>query len=384
MLWSERIVGLFHEAARLLRYKLWHLEGKERITQDPLSFCFAGTQRNKNFLADLAFDESPKETERGHTWLWDVIKRNGKKCTDSPMIFIELRRPLSHFLPKPEGFYLPSWLKGKFDGPTTAIQLKTSRSIKSDISKIRKYGLTYEISKKPQHFRHYYHHMYLPYIKNVYGEAAAPMGYEQMMKKMNRSELLLIKMRDEYVAAENHLYEKNRVKIWSLGVKDGNRDYLRYGVIGALYYYRYVHLGEKGFEQYDAGLTRPFIKDGVMQYKKKWGFTATKAQPGGFWMRLRVPSPGVISFLQSNPFIFVKKGKLNSAVFLQEIKGFDTDLLARTNHEYRIPGTSDFYLFLFDFAGGGPSTRDVQGGKIHIRSARSLFKPKNRHSLNKN
>jgi len=145
-----------------------------------------------------------------------------------------------------------------------------------------------------------------------------------------------------------------------------------------------VHLGEKGFEQYDAGLTRPFIKDGVMQYKKKWGFTATKAQPGGFWMRLRVPSPGVISFLQSNPFIFVKKGKLNSAVFLREIKGFDKDQLARTNHEYRIPGTSDFYLFLFDYNGVGPSIQDIQGGKIHIRSARSLFRPKNRHSLNKN
>lgn len=370
----QKILEPLRLLIRLFRYKVWCLDGRERLTKENLSIIFVGKNRSKNFLKYLAFETPPKETDCGHIWLWNLLNLNSKKYADYPIVMIELRRPVFRILRKSYGFYIPDWLAGEFDFSTTKNQIKKNKGVKNDVRIIRKYGLTYEISKDPQTFHYYYHHMYLPYIKNKYGEAAAMMGYDKLMKNPNRSELLLIKMNDEYVAAENHLYKGNHVKVWSLGVKDGNLDLLRYGVIGALYYFRYKHLHKKGFKRIDAGLTRAFIKDGALRYKKKWGMEVINTKAGGFWLWLRKPSCGVKSFLKNNPFIFEQKGELHRAVFLKDIKELNEDRLAELNHRHRVPGTSALHLFLFDSTQKDISTFDIQGETIHISSAQNLFK----------
>jgi hypothetical protein len=91
---------------------------------------------------------------------------------------------------------------------------------------------------------------------------------------------------------------------------------MKAGAVGALYYYLITYLKENGYNQVQFGGTRPFLGDGVLNYKKKWPLRNSGYTHQGFHFRVNSMSPATIKFLTGCPYIYLEKGKLNSAVFI--------------------------------------------------------------------
>ena len=93
--------------------------------------------------------------------------------------------------------------------------------------------------------------MYVPYITKAHGNRSVIMNYDYFkreFKKHSQSNiLLLMNKEDECIAGISLLCTKSKASLGSLGIKDGNLDYLKYGVPGILYYFSISYLREKGF-----------------------------------------------------------------------------------------------------------------------------------------
>src|SRR5512134_2579950 len=69
---------------RLSRYcpQVWRLEGRERVSGVPLVIVFSGQLQNKNYIAYLAFADSPAVRELGKRWLWSLLPPKEKREYD--------------------------------------------------------------------------------------------------------------------------------------------------------------------------------------------------------------------------------------------------------------------------------------------------------------
>ncbi|MBK8161634.1 MAG: hypothetical protein IPK65_00330 [Gammaproteobacteria bacterium] len=299
---------------RIRRYRLhaWLLDGMESHVGPRI--LYAGHLLNLNYIAHIAHGDNCRVEKLGKVWIQSI----GRLARSVPAVDIIVIETDENYYARHAGrqdFYIPCWIDGMIEFSRFNALLPHSENIKSDLRKTKKQNYHYEISKETDKFDLFYHTMYRPYILKAHGNRAALMSYDAMMKKASITKLLLIKQGDEYVAGENLLFEEGRVRAWSLGVKDGDYKHVKDGVLGALYYYKIQYLSGLGYNSYHSGACRSFLKDGVLQYKKKWGLCLTQARPGGFWLQIPARSEGAAVFLKDNPFIHLDNGKLCGTIF---------------------------------------------------------------------
>ncbi len=170
-------------------------------------------------------------------------------------------------------------------------------------------------------------------------------------------------------------YTKNEARVWSLGVKDSNSDYIKDGAIGAIYYFSLLHLKEKGYKKVNFGASRAFLKDGVLWYKKKWGQIIVCTHGIDFLIKPLSKTAAVKGFFLNNPFIYVHKNRLNSAVFVEAAQSFSEKDFQKFYKDYYLNGISK--LFIYRFEQGHSRSREIVppefSDRITICSAESLF-----------
>lgn len=159
--------------------------------------------------------------------------------------------------------------------------------------------------------------MYVPYVTNVFGEMSALIDFSELAPCIPNSMLMLVTKDDEYVAGQVMTFEGDRARSWFGGVKNGDREWVRYGVKAAMYVFIFEELAKRGVAFYDFGGSRPFLNDGVMQFKKKWGMALNGAHSDGFYFRIIHDTPGVRAFLKNNPFVYQNSnGDFVGAIFV--------------------------------------------------------------------
>lgn len=84
----------------------------------------------------------------------------------------------------------------------------------------------------------------------------------------------------------------------------------------ALYFFLIQWAKRQNLTEMDAGGALPFFSDGIFTYKKEWGMFVKKQYNHCWGLRLNQPSEAALFLLQQNPFIFLERGKLKSAVFM--------------------------------------------------------------------
>jgi len=339
---------------RVARYhrQVWRLEGRERASGAPLAILFAGQLQNKNYLAHLAFADSPVDQALGWRWLWALLPPVGKRESGGVDIrIIELHESQRRLLRRRFQFFVPIWIGGEVDLSCRIARLQHSRNAKADLRRMQKNETTYEVTRDPEAFEEFYLNMYLPYIKNRYGDRAFSMSHDEMVGKYECSELLFVKVRGERVAGQILLYEDDRVRAWSIGVKDGDSLYVKAGAIKALDYLLLPYLTDRGYKVLHMGASRPFLLDGALQYKRNLGVRVVDHTARYFSLSFSPGSAGAKAFVTNNPFIFQSDGAYRGALFIEPELPLSQERLQELYAEYHMDGLAG--LSLFDARAGG-------------------------------
>jgi hypothetical protein len=218
--------------------------------------------------------------------------------------------------------------------------------------------------------------MYIPYITKVFGKKSEIESYAFMKREFRKGgNLLLVKKEKEYIAGILHRYKKNRTKLLILGIKDGDSNYIKDGAIGALYYFSFCYSVEKGYTKIHFGGSRPFLKDGVLRYKKKWNQKIFDEGRMGFLIKPLSITEGLKGFFLNNPLIYEDKTDLNGAIFVAGDQSFSKEDFENIYKDYYVRGLTKLVIYKF-----GVTDRRMQSlvpqefaDRIIMRSAESIF-----------
>ncbi|MDX1812360.1 MAG: hypothetical protein R3240_10460, partial [Gammaproteobacteria bacterium] len=332
-------------ALRSLRVDVWQMSGPELHSKSPISIAYLGKSADtRNYWFKRVFGNSTNKIQHRKIPIWQVARWQSTVGRAQNIVLIESQGLLQRFTGQ-DGMFIPNWVGGYVStNPEDLEVVLNKRSVLSDLRVIKRNGLTYRISKDLAAFDDFYYQMYLPFIAQAHGDTAVVMSYAQLSKAFEYCELLTVWWNDEAISGVLINYSEELPKLWSTGVRNGDTRLLAAGATSALYYFGCSYLSEKGYKKVNVGSSRPFMRDGVLRFKKKWNVELGSSDAAGVVMNLNLLNEGLKYFLEHNPFIFQEQDLLKAAIFVNSTGEMTAKNFTSLLKEYDFTGVDKILL----------------------------------------
>ena len=353
------LISLARELPGALRSGVWLLEGAERESGRPLKVIFFGSQKQKSHLAAVIYCGESVEQYFGKGYAWQITSalRTNKYLCD---IAIIEGAGLHRFLYQRSGdFFLPLWLKS-----CVAIPMQVaSHSYKEDLRRIRKTPLGFEVTTQADKLDDFYHNMYRPTVNASHGESTIEINYDHMRRLWDDGDCaLLLVTKDEIAIAGCLIVLGPMPRLWAIGVRDNDPEYLKCSAITATYHFCSEYLAHKGSTSMHLGMSRSFLDDGILRFKSKFRHEILGADRSGLVLRVLRPGPAADSFFISNPFAHLDGEKLYAAIFFDDNMPITDSSLKQIQKKYNVNSFSGLQLYTragpagkFEMIGGSRS-----------------------------
>lgn len=342
--WILRPFAYCYELFNEIRPRFWIAESQNSADGSKIMVLCAAQERDRRYLLRQFLGETHQERCIGRRWLWEIPRvtvQEGRGCC---LVAVKTLGRFRRLLKPERWLYVPGWVAGDVDLPLGPDVLRTE-TVRSDLRKIRRNALQFHVTHDLKQLRDFYDHMYAPYIAQVHGGSAVIMSYESMKAAFPHGELLLVMQADEPIAGLLISYSGTTPRLWSLGVRDANRDLVRAGAIGGLYHFSVQHLCEKGYAKANLGLSRPFLRDGVLQYKKKFGMRLSRAGREWFAVRILEDSEATRTLLRETPLIVERDGLLYGLICVDaSADRLSEEDWERLDRQFFMPGLSQLLV----------------------------------------
>lgn len=264
------------------------------------------------FLAGQIYNELSSETDLGRQWIWR-LPTVGRVHGCSIVLFrtqrgrADLARRLLGCA-ESQAFYLPIYVTLTAD-VADAAELLRSHSVRDDVRKIRREGFHYSISRKSNDLAKFMAEYHDPWVRVVHGFDALGLDSEGTSRLRQGDEipepwvLLKVHLAEEWVAGMLLVASEDAAALMELGVKDADATYAKRGALHACYWFAFEYLRNLGHAKANLMFARPFLKNGVLQYKLKFR-PHLRAKPGdGFLMLPDMANDDAREILLQQPFL---------------------------------------------------------------------------------
>jgi hypothetical protein len=345
------VIPFLHQAketARLLAQPfvpLYELKGQTQA--GPLTVAYGGLGYAQPTLESLFFLEQPARREIGRVSVWRPGEAMGSITSD--LIVIESGQGLIRKLPGQSAITLPFRVQFVLDiqGEWEVVEGRFRRSTRYDVRKAQKgHCYEYEISRREQDLKMFYHTMYLPNVQARHGDLAAVLPEREAYQLMRHGWLLLIKRDETYVCGVLVHAQQGVIQLKEMGLLNGDRQLMKEGVIDSMIYLSIRWAHQEGYEAVSFGDNWPYMS-GIFQNKRKWGATVSISphQHKRIWLRIQRYTPAVSQFLKSNPCVIVDgKGELHGLMVTDDPGNVSPKDEAKWQKLYETPGLSGLFV----------------------------------------
>ena len=335
------------------RFEAWELEGAERTSGESIRALYVGQVENCVFIAQVVFAAGSVERQRRRVWSWQVAALLNQPEMAYDMIFVQRQPGVDAGHLRQPCFVLPSWVAGELNVTQALASHRGNKSVKTDLRNIQRHGFTYRTTRESSELDRFLSEMYLPYVRQTRGDGAFVATREELERTAGiELRLMLIEQEGRDVAGVClGVHDQDRLDAIELGVIDGDRDLVRKGALAAIYYFSLMYAAERKFSRLYLGGSRPFLRDGPFQYKKKWGLNIVgrlPTLPDVIVFRPRLSAVGVRWFLTNNPFVYEEGGAFRAAVFVDEQGPPLAESIDTARKAYRLPGLAGATVFRID------------------------------------
>jgi hypothetical protein len=341
----------FHYQLKRFFYPLFPelvvLEGQEKNSGAPITMAYTGSRvQARECWAQQMFMPGVKRHFVGRHFFLNIppyLRRHFPDCN----LFLSEHNSITQSFSLKSGFAVPEWVDMELD-ISNPIERLLGNQREGIQRRIRKFGLSYEITRDPKYFDDFYYNMYVPYMRARHSEAVQLDTYSALHEVFSRGELILVKNENAILCAGLFEVQNQKVRCRKMGVRDGRWEYVREGVIGACYYFLITEMKKRCYKKMHLGGTRPFLSDGVTKFKISLKAELASSQHNScLTVAFLKNSQGLQSFLTHNPFIcFEKSEEAFRAVFFQsedqDTEDFNTMIQANVCH-----GLADSHIFVF-------------------------------------
>lgn len=318
---------------------------------DSLSVLFVGGKTFPSFLSEQFFKNSPQVKFVKKVWIWR-IGHISRVDPDVDGLITSCDGFYQRWVEKAESYVFPHFVDMVLDvsEPIEVFFKKSTKSVKADIQKVRKYGYSFEPCPDVNGLQQFYEQMYLPLIRTRHGNARVytpPFFVFRWLQMMGYRLVLVKNNRGEVITGGYYYANHGMASVRYIGVINGNLDWVRKGAESALYYFFVTHPLDTELRVANFGGARPFFNDGLFWYKKKWGMAASVSNDTSDIFGLRLIGDGgpLRSFLLDNPLIGInKKRELVGYVFV-DTRGL-SDSEKQDKERFQLPGLKPYTIVL--------------------------------------
>jgi hypothetical protein len=272
--------------------------------------------------------------------------------TDVHVLWIEADRWYTGFLAARGFIPVPKWVYLTLDLslPEDEIIKRFKKRNWNNYRRMMKQQYTYEVVHGTDRIAHFYHRMYVPFVKSRHGERAYIESFAYMKNLMQYGALLFVKHEGEYVGGFvfNTAYKIPRMAY--RGVLDARNDHITQGISSAMYCFAIRWAKEKGYGEIDFGHCRPFLDDGVLQFKRRWGMQIHRSPRlhRTLFLYLGEPHPVAHQFFRHHPLIMEEHRRLRGVLFSDQGAETSQELAETLSKKYAMPGLTNFSILRLD------------------------------------
>jgi hypothetical protein len=230
-----------------------------KIDDNERSFYFITCLRlDLSFIEQFSTDV--KITKIGELYVWNLMRYS----QTHEMVIIELHKYLAPFFR--DGLITVPWVRQILD-----LKIPIENIIKPIHERKKIAQFQVEILKDINELKKFLEITYIPYILERYPNSSIDdLDFENFKERWfkNSGELLIIKKNNHPIGGAYCEFIDNTYHFCLNGLI--NKNFLKEGAMTAIYYFCIMRAKERKALYLDFGLSRPFLTDGVLSYKRKW------------------------------------------------------------------------------------------------------------------
>ncbi len=288
----------------------------------PPKLIYAGySSAQRKYMAQRLFGRKTYTCRlSGVDFFWHLKSRRRRLNLKADVLIAEASFLTIGFFLKSEGYVMPELIDMKIDiRQPMEVMKRRKGSDFSDVERlIRKYHWNYSVTREAKAYHDFFFNMHLPYIKLRYPGRAIIPTFRQFQESCRSSFLIHVHRDDSPLAGIVVVIDQGHPSLHRLGIRGGNTDYLKQGVIGAMYYFAILESQKMGYGELWLGGTYPFLSDGLTKYKMRLNgeFILNDDRDRNHLWVFSGNSESARNFFRQNPFICVgRDGKLRKTVY---------------------------------------------------------------------
>jgi len=151
---------------------------------------------------------------------------------------------------------------------------KLGRSAQSDLRRINKQGFHLKITRAEARLKEFFHRYYLPSMLKKHGADAYLFTEKELMEMLGDGAFLVEVWReDEWVSGVLCKHDGFEMRMMRAGWRDADESIYRQGALSSMYWLTITWCIEQGLKRVNLGGVPPYLEDGLLAYKSKWGLS---------------------------------------------------------------------------------------------------------------
>lgn len=226
------------------------------------------------------------------------------------------RRGFVSVIERPGDICLPLWVDCTIDLNENNFFAK-SESVRRALLKIRKNRLTWRVSIDRDDFEFFFENIYRPTLISSHGSAALPASQHKRLQQIDSGTLELIQILrdDQCVAGVTIDYRGHIPTLRDNGVLGGSPEFKKLDAVAATYLFGIEYLASRGCSKVGVGLSRSFLDDGVLNYKRKFRPVVSSGSTDCALIRIHQLDNATRSMLCSSPCVSWQGSELRRTYF---------------------------------------------------------------------
>ncbi|KAA6232309.1 hypothetical protein FP507_03780 [Chlorobium phaeovibrioides] len=286
------------------------LEGEERTSGTRLRILFSGDETDCTYVTKMAFNGEYRVVSAGKLPPRLFLLMARANVLNCDIMFFRYERKKMSLSARRHEFILPLWIGSSIELPISA----ENKSARSDVRRIIRNNLSYRIEDSPSSIENFINEFWIPTIQQRYPDKDTDRMRNGEWRKY-RCELLVVQNGSFDLSGAVIRYGDSVPLIWMNGLKNGDLSLWKIGGISASYYFAGKYLHENGYDSVNLGLSRPFLNDGVLMYKKKWNPLFWRSDAYSVLLKVMNDSCAMRAFLARNQFFSYHSDELCTTVF---------------------------------------------------------------------